>query len=82
MALFISTIYDELLDYLASKASPEDVLAFQASEEAEQRASYLSDKNNAGALTPEEEAELEQLLDFDRKVSLLKAQAALTLKRQ
>ena len=76
------TVYDEILDYLASKASPEDILAFQASEEAEARASYLSDQNNKGTLTPEEAAELQHLLHLDRKIALLKAQAALELKQR
>lgn len=69
-------VYDELLDYLAEQASPQAVLAFKPSPEAEQRAELLSDKNNAGTLTPTEAFELEQLLYFDRKVTLLKARAA------
>ncbi|MDX1993533.1 MAG: hypothetical protein SF029_14175 [bacterium] len=79
---YIATIYDELLDYLASKATPEDVLAFRPSEEAEARAVYLSEQNGAGLLTPDESLKLQQLLDFDRKVGLLKARDALALKQQ
>ena len=72
-------VYDEVLDYLASKASPEDILAFKASEEAEERATYLSEKNSEGTLTPDEEQELQHLLYLSRKISLLKARAAATL---
>lgn len=83
MAVYhIASIYDDLLNYLADKASPEDVLAFQASNEAEERAAYLTDRNNAGLLTPHEREELDQLLYFDRKVALLKARAALALNRE
>jgi len=77
----IPPIYDELLDYLADKASPTEILAFQPSLKAEERADYLLDRNNAGTLTPSEALELQQMLYFDRRISLLKARAALALKK-
>ena len=76
----IPLLYDELLDYLIERATPEEILAFAASEEAEARAAELLEKNNAGTLTPEEQVELQQLLYVDRKVSVLKAKAAAALK--
>jgi hypothetical protein len=82
MAAQIPLIYDELLDYLAEKAAPEEILAFKASEKAQERAEYLLDKNNAGTLTPEEYVELQQMLYFDGRVSVLKARAALALKQR
>lgn len=78
----IASIYDELLEYLASKATPQAVLAYKASDDAEARAIYLTERNKAGMLTSEEQDELDQLLAFDSKVGLLKARAALTLKEQ
>ena len=76
----IPTIYDELLDYLASKVTPEEILAFKASPESDARAAELLDKNNAGTLTPDEAFELQQLLYFDGRISVLKARAALAIK--
>lgn len=81
MATLIPSIYDELIDFLVDKASPEEILAFKPSQRAQTRAADLLDRNNAGVLTPEERLELEQMLYFERRVSLLKAQAAATLKK-
>jgi hypothetical protein len=78
----VPQIYDELLDYLASKATSQEILAFNASSEAQERASYLLDRNNAGTLTLEEEIELQQMLYFDGRISVLKARAAAKLKTQ
>ncbi len=81
MAAQVPLIYDELLDFLVERATPEEILAFKASEKAEERAEYLLDGNNAGMLRPEEKLELEQMLYFDRKISILKARAAADLTR-
>lgn len=78
----VPPIYDELLDFLLEKAMPEEILAFQASPNAQSRAEYLLKKNNAGELSPAEEIELAQMLYFDRKISVLKAKAAATLREQ
>jgi O-methyltransferase involved in polyketide biosynthesis len=75
----IPLIYDELLDYLVKNATPEEILAFKASDKAEARARDLLDRQNAGTITADERRELEQLLYFDRKISVLKARAAVAL---
>lgn len=75
----VPVIYDELLDYLASKATPEEILAFEASSQAAARAEDLLNKNNAGTLTPEEHRELQQMLYFDGRISVLKARAAASI---
>ena len=75
MAAIVPTAYDELVEYLASKATPQEILAFQISDEAQARANVLLEQNSAGQLTPDEYVELEQMRYFDRKVSLLKAEA-------
>lgn len=82
MAIQIPPVYDELIDYLIERATPEEILAFAPSPRAEERAEELLDRNNAGTLSPPEVIELEQMLYFDRRISLLKARAAASLKRQ
>jgi len=72
----ISPVYDELVEYLARNATPEQILAFMVSDAMQQRADELLDRNNEGELNPDEQAELQQMLHFDRMVSLLKARAA------
>lgn len=71
----LSPVYDDLLDYLIEKASPQEILAFKASAMAEQRAEELLEKNSAGTLTLDETAELQQMLQVDRLMSVLKARA-------
>ena len=50
-----------------------EILAFEPSDKAEARASYLLEQNNAGLLTEVEQRELSQLSYFDRRISVLKA---------
>ena len=82
MAIQAPQIYDEILEYLASKATPEEILAFKASPKADERAAMLIDRNNAGVLTLEEEIELQQMKYFDGRISVLKARAAAQMKRK
>jgi hypothetical protein len=79
---YLSATYLDFLDYLIDKATPEEILAYQASEKEEQRASELLQKNNAGTLTQAEAEELEQMLEVDRLVSVLKARALEALHRR
>lgn len=75
MAVIIPTVYDELVEYLATKATPQEILSFEISEAAQARAEELLERSHDNNLTPEEHLELEQMRYFDRKVSLLKAEA-------
>jgi hypothetical protein len=75
MAVSISFAYDELVNYLIEKASPQEILAFTPSLDAQERAIELLERSNAGLLTPDEMAELEQMRQVDRLVSMLKARA-------
>lgn len=77
----VSPVYDELVEYLAQTATPEQILAFKVSNAMQQRADDLLERNNESALTAEEQAELQQMLHFDRMVSLLKARAARLIKQ-
>ena len=75
------TVYDELVEYLARRASPQEVLAFEISDAAKRRAETLLERNSAGMLTPAEVVELEQMSHFDGLVSVLKAQAQARLNK-
>jgi len=76
----LSPVYEDLLDYLVAKATPQEIMAFKASESAQERARDLMDRNNAGTLTPDETAELQQILQVERLVAMLKARAMAALK--
>ena len=77
----VLTVYDELVEYLARRASPQEVLAFEISDAAKRRAETLLERNSAGLLTPAEVVELEQMSHFDGLVSVLKAQARARLNK-
>ncbi len=73
-------IYERPIEYLASKATPEEILEFQA-----QKMKMHEQKNCLSEIAPEhsprkKELELEQMLHFDGMVSVLKAKAAVGLK--
>lgn len=68
-------LYDQFLDFLVEKASPEEILAFKAPPEASRYAQDLLDRNSAGELSPEEQQVLEQIVQFEQMMALLKAKA-------
>ncbi len=72
-------LYDQFLDYLVEKATPDDILAFQATEDARNHARILLERQSAGTLTPEETLQLEQMRQFERMMALLKSKALLAL---
>jgi hypothetical protein len=76
----ITPIYDEFADFLITSASPAKILAFKPSEAAQARARELTEKNKTGTLTPEEAEELEQMMEVELMMNLLKAKAAVALK--
>lgn len=55
------------------------MIAFHASEAAQERLRYLLDANRQGILTPEERAELDEASQINHFVILLKARAHKTL---
>jgi hypothetical protein len=76
----LAPAFDEFLDYLVSKASPKEILAFRPSEEAQKRADYLTELNKENRLSNEERNELEQLMEFDLLISMLRVKAIAALK--
>jgi hypothetical protein len=71
--------YDELLEYLIEQATPEQILAFKLSEAAKAYAQELVERHKEGTLTPEERLELDEMLRFEGKMSVLKAKALAAL---
>jgi hypothetical protein len=67
-------VYWEFIDYLA-----EHVLAYKISEPLQERIEDLLDRNNEGDITAEERQELDQFVEFDQHVVVLKAKAAARL---
>jgi len=74
-------LYDELLDYLVDKATPQEILAFKASPEAQAYAQNLIERQSEGRLSPQEAQILGQMEQVERLMSVLKAKALRSLHR-
>lgn len=69
-----SPLRAEVISFLASQPSAEEILAFRPSERASARASELLQANRERPLSAAEEAELDEMCEVDRFVSLIKAE--------
>jgi hypothetical protein len=69
-----SALRREVISFLAHQPSGEEIIAFRPSEQAAERVEELLARNRDGALTPTEEAELDEICELDRFVALLKAE--------
>ncbi len=75
-------IYDDFLEFVIEKATPEAVLSFKLSESARERAIELLDRQDADELTPEELDELKEMVRFNQILSRLKARARVAMKER
>jgi hypothetical protein len=67
--------YEEVIDFIAAGTSPSNLVAFQPSEEAKQRVSYLIEREKSATLTPEEKSELDHYMQLEHLMRLAKARA-------
>ena len=70
----------EVIRFLSGNPSPEEILAYHASEQTQERTRRLLALNQAGLLSEEEEQKLNELERIEHIVRLLKAQAAAALR--
>ena len=70
-------IYLELVDFIAGGTTPEEVVNFRPSAEAQKRVAELIDRESQ--LTPEEAAELTHFLELEHILRMAKAKARLIL---
>lgn len=66
---------DEVMDFLLSAPTPQQVLALRPSDTAQERLRYLLDGNRNGVLNDMERAELESYLQLEHFVRRLKIRA-------
>jgi hypothetical protein len=67
--------YAEVLDFLVTRPTPQEIVAFKVSAEAQERIRILLDKNRDGRLTETETAELDLYEQLEHMMILLKAKA-------
>lgn len=65
----------EIINFLSAGPSPADVAAFRVSDRAQERLRRLLALNEAGLLSAEEQAELNEIEQIEHIMILLKAQA-------
>lgn len=82
LAAHLPLTFDRFLDEVVSRMTPAEILAFKLSESEQERVEELLERNNEGDLTPEERRELQQVVEIERVMALLKAKAAYTISQQ
>jgi len=73
------TLFDEIADFLLSQPTPEQVIAYRVSQALQSRLDELLNKNAGSGLNTDERAELEQFLQYNHVLIMLKARARLKL---
>lgn len=71
----VSPAYQEVIDFLASGPTPEQIITYRPSAIFQERLAELLDKNREEGLTEAESAELDMYEQIDDLMSLLKARA-------
>ncbi|MFZ4656549.1 MAG: hypothetical protein ACOYNY_06040 [Caldilineaceae bacterium] len=71
--------YKQFFDFLAAAPSPERILRFMISPQAQVRVQLLLDKHGEDELSPEEQAELRVYAQINEIINLKKAEAAFAL---
>ncbi len=74
-------LFDEVLDFLASSPTAEQLVNYQPPTALQQRMSELLQKNRSVRLTDAEAEELEEFLRMNRFMSRLKLKARLRLQK-
>ena len=72
---FSLPFYEDVLEFLASGPSTQQVVDYRPSAVAQKRFSALLDANRQRSLSPNEEEELDHYIQMDRMLSLLKAKS-------
>jgi len=71
------TIKDVVTDFLTSGPSVDDLIAYCLPETLQERAQYLLDKKRDEGLTAPEQQEMDEFLQIDHLMALVKAKARL-----
>lgn len=71
----ISAVYQEVLDFLIKRPTPEEIATFKVSPQAQARLEILLEKNRQAILTPPEIVELDVYQQVEHLMILLKARA-------
>lgn len=68
-------VYEEMIELIASGATPQEIIDFRPSRQAQLRARELLTKNRDETITQEEQDELSQFLMLEHVLRMAKARA-------
>ncbi|MGB6301694.1 MAG: hypothetical protein WBF90_36690 [Rivularia sp. (in: cyanobacteria)] len=71
----IALVYQEVLDFLIKRPTPEEIIAFKVSPQAQSRLEELLERNRSATLNSMELAELDVYEQLEHMMILLKARA-------
>ncbi len=75
----VSTIFDEITDFLASSPSSSEIVAYKPSAHLDHRLHELLDKQSDDDLSDSETSELNQFIEMNHFLTVLKAKTRLKL---
>ncbi len=81
MAVVQANAFDEILEFLTSRPTPEQIIAFRPSEVIEARIHALLEANRNGTLTTEEQTELDEFEQIEHFIRRLKIHAHTKLRK-
>jgi hypothetical protein len=76
-----SPVYFEIIDFIAAGTTPESVVNFRPSPEAQERLAALIEREKAGKLSSEEKAEIDHFLELEHILRMAKARARQVVSR-
>ena len=76
-----SPAYLEIIDFIAAGTTPEAVVDFRPSAEAQKRVAELIEREKESGLSPEEGAELDHFMELEHILRMAKARARQILSR-
>lgn len=75
----ISTLFDEITDFLAASPTSEQIVAYRPSQLLDDRFHELLDKQSEDELSENEKAELDEFIQMNHFLTILKAKTRLNL---
>jgi hypothetical protein len=70
-----TALFEDILDFLASTPTPEQLIAFEPSEALKQQLAYLLEQNRHDTLSSNERVELDEFLRMNHFMNMLKLRA-------
>ena len=71
----VSSAYEEIIEFIASGTTPNDVISFEPSEAVKERVADLISREKTAGLTAEETTELNHYMQLEHLMRLAKARA-------